>query len=578
MTSSTSGPGEPVGDFTGVRHCGSGRVRVVTDGQVRLAVLGDCGAGEHELAGMLAAVAAGRWEAVARWPGSYWVLAENRRHRFVCGDLAGVRALFYTQHPVRGAVWATQPRLLQQQRLAADVPFLLARLVAGEQHWPQRTVYADVRQVPGGYGLLLADGVPPRLVDVTGIEPADGLRRGAGRLGQELTEAVQRRVRAAGGMVSADLSGGLDSSTAVVLAAARGPVHAVTYTDGYTSAEDASYAARVAAHTQATHTVACGGEEELPFSRGPQNVEACEPVFAMANWAMDARYLAPVAGLPRHLTGHGGDVVLDASAAGWVRLAQTGRRREAHRQVVAFARLRNTAPGPYWQAVREAARLGRCGALEQAAAVLERGMPDRDTAARGWAWCRLGAAASWPTEEGRGHVAALLREAAADGRQPEAADVFDDWAALRAMGTSARGFAPYAQALGIHPAYPYLDNQVVRAAFAVPALARRGRQSYKPLLGAALPQLPDWLTSRRSKGSFTAQRIAGLARHREQLDELMAVGPLAGSGLVDTAAVRAALTRAARGESAAGIAELHQYIVTSWWLSGRPARQEVAAC
>ncbi|MFJ1885884.1 asparagine synthase-related protein [Streptomyces sp. NPDC088137] len=48
--------------------------------------------------------------------------------------------------------------------------------------------------------------------------------------GQALTEAVQHRVRAADGVVGADLSGGLDSSTAVVLAADAGTVHAVTCT------------------------------------------------------------------------------------------------------------------------------------------------------------------------------------------------------------------------------------------------------------------------------------------------------------------------------------------------------------
>lgn len=76
-------------------------------------------------------------------------------------------------------------------------------------------------------------------------------------------------------------------------------------------------------------------------------------------YAMDDAYLRPVRGLPLHLTGHGGDVVLDASGACWVRLLQDGRRREAHRQVVAYARLRNTAPGPYWKALKQAATLGR---------------------------------------------------------------------------------------------------------------------------------------------------------------------------------------------------------------------------
>ncbi len=145
--------------------------------------------------------------------------------------------------------------------------------------------------------------------------------------------------------------------------------------------------------------------------------------------------------------------------------------------------------------------------------------------------------ASWFTGYGRHQVAALLRQAAHD-TQPSYADEFDQWAALRSVGAAARGWTPYAHTLGIRPVYPYLDNQVVRAAFAVPALARRGLVSYKPLLRESLPHLPHWLTSRRSKGSFTAQRIAGLARHRAHLDELITSSPLAQGGLVDPAAVR----------------------------------------
>ncbi|MEU5690124.1 asparagine synthase-related protein [Streptomyces venezuelae] len=556
-------------------------MRQVTDGRVRLAVLGDCGASSQDLQRALAAVRAGRWWELTRWPGAYWVVAESGGHRFVCGDLAGLRPVYYTLRGAPGAPggpvrWATDAALLGYP-LVADLPYLVAHLVVGGHHWPHRTAFEEIRAVPGGFGLLLEPSAPPRLIEVSRVEPVDELREGAARFGQALTDAVQHRVRHAGASVSADLSGGLDSSTAVLLAAAAGDVHAVTYTDGYTSAEDSSFAARVAAHAYIRHTSTEGEPRQLPFTFPPRAEAGGEPVFALANWAMDAAYLAPVAALPAHVTGHGGDTVLDASSACWVRLLQEGRRREAHRQVVAFARLRNTAPGPYWKTLKQAAELGRTGALERAGAVLERGPLPAQGAPAGWAWCRLGVSATWLTEQGRLQVAALLRQAARD--QPsEHADTFDEWAALRAMGASARGWAPYAQTLGITPVYPYLDNEVVRAAFAVPALARRGLTAYKPLLRAALPQLPDWLTSRRSKGSFTAQRIAGLARHYSQLEELITSSPLAADGLIDPDAVRDALGQAARGQNATAIAHLHQLAVTCWWLTGQMPRREVAAC
>lgn len=572
---STAVDGLTIDGLGDVRRAPAARVRAATEGLVALAVVGDCAVTEQELRAALAAVRAGRWAELTRWPGSYWVVASIGRLRFVCGDLAGIRAVYYM---LRGeeTAWASMPAVLGRP-LVPDLPWLVARLTVGEHHWPHRTLYEKIRMVPGGFGLLLAPGAPPQLIDISGVEPVDELREGTEGFGRALTEAVQHRVRAAGGVVGADLSGGLDSSAAVVLAADVGRVHAVTYTDGYTSGEDMAFASRIAEHTGARHTVATGGDEQLPFGFPAGQPSEAEPVLEAAMYAMDAAYLHPVQGLPLHLTGHGGDIVLDASSSCWVGLLQDGHRREAHRQVAAFARLRNTAPGPYWKALKQAADLGRSGALERAAETLGRGPVRPQTAVAGWSWCRLGAGACWLTADGRHQVAALLRQAAHDQQQPERADEFDQWAALRSVGASARGWAPYGHALGVRPVYPYLDNQVVRAAFAVPTLARRGLVTYKPLLRAALPQLPDWLTSRRSKGSFTAQRIAGLARHRARLVELVHTSPLAASGLIDPTAVGTVLAQAARGQSATAIADLHHLFVTCWWLAGQKTAAE-ATC
>ncbi|MFF4872782.1 asparagine synthase-related protein [Streptomyces sp. NPDC000961] len=406
----------------------------------------------------------------------------------------------------------------------ADLALAAARIVAGSDHWPGRSPYEGISLVPGGYGLLLRAGQAPQLVDITAITPVEDLQSGAGQFGSALTQAVQYRVSAAGATVGADLSGGLDSSAAVVLASRAGQVHAVTYTDGYTSPEDASFAARIAEHTDIEHTIAHGTDEDLPFSFPVGQPTGLEPAMGAALFEMDRTYLTPVAGLPLHLTGHGGDVVLDATSAVWVRLLQGGERRAAHRQVVTYARLRNMAPGPFWKGLRDTAALGRAGVLEKAVKQLEKNQPEATTGMTGWSWCRMGPAASWLTADGRAQVAALLRQAAADTTQPEGADEFDQWAALRFTGAAGRGWAPYADALGVRPVYPYLDNTVVRAAFAVPPLARRGHYTFKPLLSSALPDLPDWLLGRRSKGSFTppaghglpaAPRPAGRSPHRQ---------------------------------------------------------------
>lgn len=553
--------------------------RMVFDGPCRLTVIGDCGTGREELMQALPAVAAHEWVELTRWPGSYWVSAHAPDGtRFVAGDLAGTRPVYVT-HYEHGPVWAVHLKeLVERTKASLDLEVLAARLACGGQHWPHRTLYRGIDLVPGGFGLVIRRG-EASVVDICGVRPVTDLHTGAETFGHLLTQAVQRPVRNAGVEVGADLSGGLDSATAVLLAAAVGPVRAVTYTDGHTSGEDTAYAARVAEHAGIPHEIAAGDDNHLPFHFDGVP-DTAEPAADIVNWYMDRLYLTPVTGRPLHLTGHGGDVVLDASSAAWVGMIQRGEERAAKRRAASWARLRGIAPGPYWKTLRHTAALGRRGALLRAADELESGaLPVAGPS--GWSWCRLGAAASWLTPYARMRVAAMLREAAEDA-QPDFADEAEQWAALWATGEEARTARSLYAHLGVHPVYPYLDNQVVRAAFAVPASARRGVATYKPLLAAALPALPDWLIARRSKGSFTSQRIAGLERHQFALARLIRNSPLVAEGLIDAGAVRRTLLEAARGQSAVSIAELHQLVVACQWLTGRtgcePAGAREEAC
>lgn len=92
--------------------------------------------------------------------------------------------------------------------------------------------------------------------------------------------------------------------------------------------------------------------EQPPFSVPAGGPIGTEPVLEAGDARQGNRLPAPAQGLSPHLAGHGGNVVLEASGSCRVRLLQDGRRREAHRRVVAFARLRDTAPGPCRQALK----------------------------------------------------------------------------------------------------------------------------------------------------------------------------------------------------------------------------------
>lgn len=558
------GHGWQVAGMPAVRVAPGSRARVMADERARVALVGDFCLDPRSEGRLLEATAAGRWAELTRLPGSYWVVAQNSTHQFVCGDLSGFRSVFYTGQGPR-TVWSTGARRLAQLRAAApDLAMMAARIAAGPEHWPQRTAFDGIHAVPSGFGLLLG-GAWPALIDVSGIEPMATLEQGAPAFGEALTRAVQWRMRAAGGRASADVSGGLDSSTLAILASRVGELQAVTYADAYTSAEDLHFAQRVAEHTGVELEVGTGGQQELPFGWSSGQPVTDQPAAVSLTTAQHALYLRPVAGLPLHFTGNGGDVVLDSCSAAWIGMVQCGQRRAARRQVTDWARARNRSPRELWQAVTAAAGTGHAEALHAAAIRMERGTFEVRRAGV-WSWCHLGQFGAWLTVKGREQVAALLR-IASESADPEArADLVEQRVSLRLVGADARDTVPLTAPWRVRQVHPYLDNEVVRAAFAIAPDERHGVTSVKPLLPAALPFLPSWLTSRPSKGSFTRQLTAGMLHHQQGLAGLIRTSPLVTAGLLDPGPALAALAGVG-GAHAPALYDLQRLVMACQWLA-----------
>ncbi|MFI7095487.1 asparagine synthase-related protein [Streptomyces lydicus] len=575
-TSPWSGGRQQDAGLAGVRIGPGCQARVLANEQARVVLAGDYCLAAADEKRLLDAATSGRWAELTHLPGSYWVVAQNAAHRFVCGDLSGFRSIFHTE---RGShtLWSTSARqLAEHQRATPDLAMVAARITAGAEHWPDRTVYDGIHAVPGGFGLLLG-GPRLQLIDVSRIEPEATLTQGAPAYGAALEHAVRWRMSAAGGLAGADVSGGLDSSTLAILAAQHGEVRAVTYADAYTSAEDLTFARRVAEHMGVALEVGTGGHQELPFGWSPAQPVTDQPAAVSLTTSQHALYLRPAAGLAMHLTGTGGDVVLDSCSAAWIGMVQCGQRRAARRQVTDWARARNRAPREMWQAITRAAGTGHAGALQDAAARMTRG--EFEVRRSGvWSWCHLGQSGAWLTPQGRAHVAELLRQAAAATDETRA-DLTEQRSSLRLVGADARDTVPLASLWRVRPVHPYIDNQVVRAAFTISPTERHGVTAFKPLLAAALPSLPTWLTSRRSKGSFTRQLTAGMVHNQRTLADLIRTSALVTSGLLDPDPALAALFRLAGGQGEA-LYDLHRLVMACQWLAAgrRPAPALEGAC
>lgn len=294
--------------------------------------------------------------------------------------------------------------------------------------------------------------------------------------------------------VGADLSGGSASATLALLAAglpgAPGALLgrtgerllAVTFNDLATPEGregELERAHAIAANPRLHHVVVAGAAEALPYADldGPLTDE---PGPSLISAARERRRLS--AGSADHFTGHGARQVLDAHPARLADLLLDRRRRHLLRPVAALAR---SSPGDsllvpltVYSAARRLARTPYRAGMEAAAARLREGSlaagPSSpvDASLAALTWSRPGPAAAWLTGEALAEVSIRLTTAA--GRPPLSLRPGE----ARARAVLARHAADhrvFEQAVEVRSQRlhaPFLDNQVVRAARALPESLR----------------------------------------------------------------------------------------------------------
>ncbi|GLF97801.1 albusnodin/ikarugamycin family macrolactam cyclase [Streptomyces yaizuensis] len=556
----------------------SARIRTAAEGWAALAVIGECGADDRELATAPALVRAGKWRALTRWPGSYLTVARSGPTLAVIGDLTG-------QHPVywrtdaAGTWWSTSACALATLDGAPVDPLALAAHLSFGQPdvLGERSLFRTVRRVPSGHLLLIS----PEEAGTVPYEPASydpvDLHRAGPALRAALFEAVATRI--VDRPVSADLAG-LDSTTLACLAARSGPVTAVTFADPRLRDDDLVYAARTAVTVPDLHHQVVSGNPdtvyyqglddltELPATDAPSAYTVTAAIKRAVLDTVSARHPAPGV----HLTGAAGDALLSAPSSYLADLLREGRHRDAWRHALGHARLRHTSAFTTLRRARPAARTTLPGAWQQIAAEL-RG-PARawvPQAQRPVSWTPLLATADWMSPDARHHLADALTRAAEElADPPKLLAPWSDRQDLARVGANSNGWREIAQAeYGIELATPYLDNEVVRACLSVPADQRGAPGRYKPLLASAFVGtgvLPGFVLTRITKGGFNALAYEGLRRHTGQLQDLLGTtSRLAALGLVTEAPVHEMLKRAAAGQPTAQGA-LHLMTSAEIWL------------
>ncbi|MFB7126161.1 asparagine synthase-related protein [Kitasatospora sp. NPDC056273] len=551
------------------------------DGRAELVTVGCCLAADAERSEALAQTAAGRWHRAARLPGSYLAVVRDGERVHIAGDRAATVVVHWLLDG--GTVlWSTSALALAAYRQCEpDLARVLAAFaVRGVDLLGEHSCFTGVNRVPPGQALVLEPGRAPRTEPLPSAGPLDFMA-GTGLLEERLTVAVERRALLPG-RLSADLSGGIDSSTLTALAAQFTDLLAVTYTDRHMEDEDDGvYARRIAADYPAiTHRIVHGDTEKVRQFDGLTGLLPVtdSPSLSVGVLAVKGAQLAPVRAWESgaHLTGRGGDDVLDAVPTAVLDLYRTGRRVEAGRRLAAFARERRCSTAAVLRQAHTTLRTPYGHALDALAdTICGRAPLDRSQLVAPWeslSWCGTLPAAAWLTRDGRAQVAALLTTPPGSETGPAQ---LHERLFLERMGEEHATYDQIARQLFQVPIHaPYLDNQVVDVCHAVPGWQRRVPGDFKPLVRAAFTgRVPGYLLGRRTKTAMTRTVATGMRANAPFIRALFNTSLLAGAGLIDPRPARVALEAALRGEPAA-LACLHYLIATELWLATIPTGRD----
>ncbi|WP_042369275.1 lasso peptide isopeptide bond-forming cyclase [Streptacidiphilus neutrinimicus] len=369
------------------------------------------------------------------------------------------------------------------------------------------------------------------------------------------------------GRLSADLSGGLDSSSVCFLAAREEP-EILTFRWGEAEAgnDDAVFAESAMKElARAEHLVV--PQHELPDmfaeAESPVSGEMPSPLTrATARIRRSVELLAEHRSV-RHLSGHGGDELF-TPMPGYLHPLLRRRPVTALRHVRAHAALRR------WPLRETLADLLRpssfAGWWAAEAEALTEPRPPLRRAALGWGLGPI-RAPGWITPAGAELARAALRRTA-ETAAPLAPNLgtHQTLVVVRSNTSTYRLLGDLYAEGGIALDAPFLDDRVLDAVLRVRPEAHAGPWRFKPLLAEAMQGIvPEPVRTRATKGEFGEDVRRGLRTHLPALLDLL--GPdsrLAALGLLDPAALRVRLTGPQADNSA--VQALESLVGCETWL------------
>jgi asparagine synthase (glutamine-hydrolysing) len=480
-------------------------------------------------------------------PGSFHLAASMDGRVRVQGSLSTLCQIFFTM--VSGTtVAADRPQSLASLSGAGIVEQLMAlRLLAPWSPWPlsEYCLWQGIKPLPTGCYLELdSDGTGRAVRWWTPPQPDTPLSVGADLVRAALRDAVVARTQMSG-TLSADLSGGMDSTSLCFLAAGGAGRLLTTRWEAEDPADDDRiWAERAAvALPDVEHLVLSRQHAPMWFADLMVPDTDVEAPFAWIRTRARLAYQAQEVagrGSTRHVTGHGGDELFFATPLHLHTLVRT-QPLKSIRYVRAYRALYRWKLGTTLRGLVDSPSFGQW--LARSAESLT--LPVQEFSHKpdfGW-WIGF-RMPSWATRDAVETVRQLLREAALSDLEP-LCPLRAQHAALqdvRQCGDAVRRVNQLTSRFGVSWQAPYIDDRVIEAALSIRFEDSGALDRYKPVLAAAMRGVvPEAVLGRATKAEYSGEAYAGLRRHRRELLELCEDMNLVRLGLVDADAFRSAL-------------------------------------
>lgn len=502
-----------------------------------VAVLGASGAVESDVSSLAATRVPD--DVVCRWPGSYTVLLITPEGVTLWTDPGGTRPVYLLagQH---GVLWASSSLLLASRRdYRPDVERLQAELAHPEpgENEPYRSWFADVRHVPPGHRVVLANDGSYTQQQIWEPRPVSA-NRVVRRLRQELAAAVTVRTTLSS-RISTDFSGGFDSTALGLLAADQlNPHQHITGVTVHPSdvhhGGDLDYAREAGRHPGIRHRWFPLTDEHCAYRMLDQIPATDEPAPSTTSYAYfsgQMSWLQHSLGSDAHMTGDGGDALLLTPPCYLGDLLRRGNVLRSVREAAKWAHIRSIS---LWTALRHTLRSAESPSSP----------PD---------WLRTAPPPNVTDNSGTSRTRRDLLTA------------------VTHAGRTAHADTQLAVTFGIRLHNPYLDARVIDTYLGLPLRAFPGPTHYKPILAAAMRDLfPSCLVRRVTKGDATSDHLHGFRTALPQLYPLMD-GHLAALDLLDVRRLHRAMTRVSAGIEAEHRAVEAAVVIEVWLRSLRTA-------